>query len=195
MQPLKELTNGLKILEPFLRHHGFKIDNYENGKSSGGQFTVATYKNGRKKFIIGYRYSVGELGYQFDNIKVGHIFYLDQLGFADKKQFPDFQSDDKLLAFRHILHDLDFLIDDFFAGPCVKLIQAAGFQDNFIKEQNAKAQAEYNNQSDKLKIEQARKKFKEKNYLETLEIYSTIEHKFLLTEFDNKLIEYCKRPG
>jgi hypothetical protein len=32
MQPLKELTNGLEILEPFLKHYGFLFDNYENGK-------------------------------------------------------------------------------------------------------------------------------------------------------------------
>jgi hypothetical protein len=140
MQPLTDLTKGLEVLEPFLKHYGFVFDNYENGKGSGGQFTIATYLNGRKKFIIGYRYSIGELSYQFDNFKVGHTFYIDHFGFADKKQFPDFQSDDKLLAFRHILHDLDFLVDDFFVGQCIKLIEASNLQDKFIKEHNEKAQ-------------------------------------------------------
>jgi hypothetical protein len=102
MEPLKDLIKGLEILEPFLGRHGFALDNHENGKGSGGQFTVATFKNGRKSYIIGYRFSIGELGYQFDNFQVGHPFYLDHLGFTDKKQFPGFQSDDKLLAFRHI---------------------------------------------------------------------------------------------
>ena len=193
MQPLKELTNGLEILAPFLKRYAFTFDNYENGKGSGGQFTVATYKNGRKKFIIGYRYSVWELGYQFDNFKVGHIFYLDHLGLPDKKQFPDFQSDDKLLAFRHILHDLEFLVDDFFTGSCDKLIEAAKLQDNFIKEHDAKAQEEYNNHFDKIKIDRARQKFKDKDYRATLEIYKTVEHITLLSDFDNKAIEYCKR--
>jgi hypothetical protein len=61
MQPLPDLINGLKILEPFLGQNGFAFDSFENGKGSGGQFTIATFKNGLKKFIIGYRYSMGKL--------------------------------------------------------------------------------------------------------------------------------------
>ncbi len=193
MEPLKDLTNGLQILEPFLIRYGFTFDKYENGKGSGGQFTIATYKMGNKKFIIGYRYSIGELCYQFDNFIVGHTFYLDHLGFADKKQFPDFQSDDKLLAFRHILHDLEFLVEDFFVGSCDQLIYAAKLQDKIIKEHNEKSQQEYNNQFDKMDIEKARQKFKEKNYKKSLEIYMTIERKNLFSDFDKKTIEYCKR--
>jgi hypothetical protein len=193
MQPLTELTKGLEVLEPFLKRYGFVLDNYENGKGSGGQFTIATYINGLKKFIIGYRYSIGELGYQFDNFKIGHKFYIDHLGFADKKQFPDFQSDDKLLAFRHILHDLDFLVDDFFMGQCTKLIEASKLQDKFLKEHNEKAQEEYNNHFDKVTIERARQKFKDKDYKTALEIYAKVEHKNLLSEVDKKTIEYCER--
>lgn len=193
MEPLTALTNGLEILEPFLGRHGFTFDNYESGKGSGGQFTVATFKNGRKQFIIGYRFSIGELGYQFDNFQVGHSFYLDHLGFADKRQFPDFQSDDKLLAFRHILHDLDFLTDDFFKGSCDKLVEAAKLQDKFVKEHNAKAQEDYNNHFDQMKIDRARHKFKEKDYKGSLDIYKTVEHKNLLNDLDKKTIEYCKR--
>lgn len=193
MQPLTDLTKGLEVLEPFLTQYGFRLDNFENGKGSGGQFTIATYINGRKKIIIGYRYSIGELGYQFDNFQVGHTFYLDHLGFADKKQFPDFQSDDKLLAFRHILNDLDFLVDDFFVGSCTKLIEAAKLQDKFVKEHNAKAQKEYDNHFDKVIIERARQKFKDKEYKKTLEIYATVVHKDLLNAVDKKTIAYCER--
>ncbi len=193
MEPLTDLTNGLEILEPFLIRFGFTFDKYENGKGSGGQFTIATYINRQKKFIIGHRFSIGELGYQFDNFKVGHTFYLDHLGFADKKQFPDFQSDDKLLAFRHILHDFEFLLEDFFIGSCDQLIEAAKLQDKSIKEHNEKSQQEYNNQFDRMDIEQARQKFKEKDYKRCLEIYMTIEHKNLFSDFDKKTIEYCKK--
>lgn len=193
MEPLTDLTKGLEILEPFLGRHGFTFDNYENGKGSGGQFTVATFKNGRKRFFIGYRFSIGELGYQFDDFKVGHTFYLDHLGLADKRQFPDFQSDDKLLAFRHILHDLDFLVDDFFNGSGDKLIEAAKLQDKFVKEHNEKAQVDCNNHFDQIKIDRARHKFKEKDYKGTLDIYKTIEHKTLLNDLDKKTIEYCER--
>lgn len=193
MEPLTELTKGLEILKPFLGQHGFLLDNYQNGKGSGGQFTVATFKNGRKRFFIGHRFSVGELGYKFDTFQVGHSFYLDYLGYADKKQFPDFQSDDKLLAYRHILHDLEYLVADFFEGSCDKLMEAAKLQDKFIKEHNEKAQKDYNNHFDQMKIDSARLKFKQKDYKETFEIYKTIEHIALLNELDKKTIEYCKR--
>jgi len=193
MQPLKDLKQGLEILEPFLRRNCFMLENYENQKGSGGQFTIATFKNGQKKFIIGYRFSVGELSYQFDNYKVGHNFYLDHLGFADKKKFPDFQSGDKLIAFKHILHDLEFLVDDFFLGSCSKLIEASKLQDKFIKEHSQKAQKEYNNQFDTLKIEQARQKFKEKEYSKSLMLFLSVENKFLLNELDSKTMEYCER--
>ncbi len=193
MEPLIDLTKGLEILEPFLGRHGFTLDNYENGKGSGGQFTVATFKNGLKSFIIGYRFSIGELGYQFDNFQVGHTFYLDHLGLADKKQFPDFQSDDKLLAFRHILHDLDYLVGDFFEGSCDKLVEAAKLQEKFVKDHNEEAQQDYNNHFDLMKIDRARHKFKEKDYKGTLDIYTTVEHKTLLNDLDKKTIEYCKR--
>lgn len=193
MQPLTDLTKGLEILEPFLFRYGFTFDKYENGKGSGGQFTLATYINRSKKFVLGYRYSIGELYYQFETFKVGHTFYLDHLGFADKKQFPDFQSDDKLLAFRHVLHDLNFLVDDFFVGSCTKLIEAANLQDKFVKEHNAKAQEEYDNHFDKVIIERARQKFKDKEYKKTLEIYATVVHKNLLNAVDKKTIAYCER--
>ena len=193
MQPLTDLTRGLEILEPFLRQNGFTLDNFENGKGSGGQFTIATFKNGQKKFFIGYRFSIGELGYQFDNYKVGHVFYLDHLGFADKKKFPDFQSDDKLIAFRHILHDLGFLVDDFFIGSCSKLVEASKLQDKFVKEHNQKAQEEYADRFDTRKIEQARQKFKEKEYKKSLAIFLSVENKTLLKALDRKTIEFCEK--
>jgi hypothetical protein len=193
MNPLNDLTKGLEILVPFLGRHGFTLDNYENGKGSGGQFTVATFKNGHKSFIIGYRFSISELVYQIDNHKVGHSFYLDHLGLVDKRQFPNFQSDDKLLAFRHILHDLNFLVDDFFEGSCDKLLEAAKLQEKFIKTHDEKAQQDYNNHFDLIKINSARHKFKEKNYKETLDTYKTVENKTLLNDLDKKTIEYCKR--
>ncbi len=193
MQPLKELTEGLAILDPFLKRYGFTLDNYKNDKGSGGQFTVATYSSGRKRIIIGYRYSVGELAYQFDNYIVGHPFYLDHLGHVDQKLFPDFQSDDKLLAFKHILHDFEFLIDDFFNGYCQKLIEAAKMQAKYVQEYNEKARGEHYILIDRKKIEQARHKFREKDYKGTIETYNSVESKFLLSELDTKTIEYCKR--
>ena len=193
MEPLTDLVKGLEILEPFLKRHGFTFDNYKNGRGSGGQFTIATFKNGAKEFIIGYRYSIGELAYQFNNFKVEHSFYFDHLGLKNKQQFPDFQSDDKLITFRHVLHDLEYIVDDFFVGSCSKLIEASKLHDEFVQKNYEKAQKEYNNSFDKTKIAQARQKFKKKDYKVSLEIYQTVQHKTLFTDLDKKTIEYCER--
>lgn len=193
MQPLPELVNGLGVLEPFLSKFGFHFDNFENGKGSGGQFTVATFIKGDKKFIIGYRFSIGYVVYQCDMSQVSHDFYLDGLGYAKQKQFLDFQSDDKLLAFRHILHDLDFLVDDFFLGDCSKLKVFAQQQKEQIEEHNRKAQEEYKYQFDRLHIDKARQEFKSKNYKACLDNYGKVQCNEVLSDIDRKTIEYCRK--
>lgn len=193
MESVIILTKGLEILKPFLERYGFTLDSYESSSGSGGQFTLATFTNERKRFFIGYRHSIGKLGYQFDNYQVEHTFYLDHLGFTNKKQFPNFQSDDKLLGFRHILHDFHFLVNDFFEGSCNKLIESAKLQEKLVKEHNEKAQVSPNNHFDQMKINRARIKFKEKDYKAVLDIYKTVEYKTLLNDLDIKTIEYCKR--
>ena len=138
MRQIEDLIIGLKILEPFLKRKGFVFDNYKNEKNSDGYFVVATFKNGRKKFIINYKDSIRQVIYQFDNSIVCHDFYLDQLGLAYKNQLLDFQSDNKLLSFKHILEDFEFLISDFFNGDCIKLKEFSKRQDNVITKPNEK---------------------------------------------------------
>lgn len=112
---------GLEILEPFLKRQGFVLDNYKKEENAEGHFIVASFKNERKKFIINYKDSIRQVIYQFDDSVVCHDFYLDQLGLADKKQLLNFQSDNKLIVFKHILEDFEFLVSDFFYGDCIKL--------------------------------------------------------------------------
>jgi hypothetical protein len=193
MQPVKELIDGLKLLEPFLSGNGFKFDNYENGTGSGGQFTNATYINNNKKFSIGYRYSIGFVTYQYDDSVISHGFYLDKLGYSDKKQFPDFQSDDKLLAFKHILHDFEFLIADFFEGDCKKLTAFAPLQETEENETNKRLQEEFENRFALIDINAARQLFKDKKYLECIKKYEAVNKKHLLSEFDKKSVEYCRK--
>jgi hypothetical protein len=192
MDPLKELTDGLKILEPFLTEKGFSLDNFDNGKGSGGQFTIATYKNKDKTFVIGYRYSIGELYYQYKNKAVGHEFYLKQLGHGDKMKFPDFQSDDRLETFRNVLHDFQLIKSDFFEGDCKELLRIEILQADWITELKRESELKGRNYADTLKIEKAREKFKKKDYEESLRIYKTIEHKNTLSDFDVRTIDYLK---
>jgi len=183
----------LEILEPFLKRQGFVFDNYKNEKNSDGYFVMATFKKGRKKFIINYKDSIRQVIYQFDNSIVCHDFYLVQLGLSDKKQLLNFQSDNKLIAFKHLLEDFEFLVDDFFNGNCIKLKEFSKRQDNVITIHNEKLRGEYNIKFDEFRIETARLDFTKKNYKRSLEIFNTVEHKNLLIELDNKIIKYCER--
>ena len=193
MQPLPALTQGLEILNPFLTKQGFKFDDYENGKGVGEQFTVGTYINGNKKFILSYHPSIGQVIYQFDKAKIYHDFYLDQLGLAYKKKFQDFLSADKLLAFTHILHDFEFLVDDFFQGQCIKLKEFSKQQDNILADYNKKSHEEFSIRFDKIRIETARDEFGRKDFKKTMGIYSKVENKNLLNDLDKNIIAYCKR--
>jgi len=90
------------------------------------------------------------------------------------------------------LHDFEFLVEDFFEGQCLKLREFSKLQDNIITEYGAKAREEYYLKIDKDRIEEARQKFKNKNFERSIEIYQAIECKGLLNDLDNKIIEFCE---
>jgi hypothetical protein len=193
MDLLTNLEKGLEVIEPFLNQHDFGFKDYENFKSSSGHFTFVKYVKGQKEFHLGYHFSIGHVVYQFEDLAVSHDFYLSKLGFADKKMFSDTQTDDKLLAFSYILHDFNFLVDDFFEGECTRLKEISRLQENIIAEYDKKARDGYNLEFDKLRIEKARQEFRSKNFKKSLEIYRSIEYKELMNILDEKLIEFCLR--
>jgi len=193
MQLLKNLTKGIETLEPFLKEYGFELDEYEIEKSAEGHFTSVTYRNERKKFIIDYRFDIGQVLYQCEKSVVSHPFYLDNLGFADKKHKKDFLSDHDIEVFNDILHDFEYLVDDFFIGECIKLKEFAELKDNTITEVDRKARKENSIRIDTIRIEKAREEFRKKEFKKCLEIYRFVDHRNLLVELDNKIIEYCKR--
>jgi len=193
IEPIADLVKGIEILEPFLKHHDFVFKGFEDFRGEGRHFTLAKFKNERKEFILGYHFSVGQIVYQFDNLSVGHDFYLDKLGFGNKKKFQEVQTEDKLLPFQHILSDFDYLVDDFFKGECIWLQAYSKLQDNIIKEYDQKAREGYNRQLDEMRIEQARGEFNNKNYKKSLELYESIEFKGLMNDLDGKIFEFCKK--
>ena len=193
MRQIDDLVIWIEILEQFLKRQGFIFDNYKNEKNSDEHFVVATFKNTRKKFIINYKDSIRQVIYQFDISIVWHDFYLDQLGLADKKQPLNFQSNNKFIAFKHILEDFEFLVSDFFNGDCIKLKEFSKREDNIITIHNEKLRGEYNVKFDEFRIETARIEFTKKDFKRSLEIFNTVEHKNLLIELDTKIIEYCEK--
>jgi len=193
MHPQHGLVEGLEILNPFLKQHNFGLDNYESLKGSSGEFTLAKYKNDRKTFVLGYRFSIGQVAYQFEESAVSHDFYLNKLGFGDKKHFDDFQGEDKLLPFTNILYDFEYVSEDFFVGECNRLKEIARLENNMITEYDKKAREGYNLAFDKLRIDQARQEFRDKNFIKCLELYASIDFKELMNELDEKIIVFCQK--
>ena len=193
MELLTEMKNGLQVLEPFLKQYDFDFDSFENFKASSGQFTMAKYRNKSKEFILGYDFSIGQVVYQFNKLSVGHVFYLDHLGYTNQKKFTDVHREDKLISFKYLRHDFDFLIDDFFKGECIRLKEIAVLKDNIILEYDKVARREFNQPYDILRIEKARNEFRMKNFKKCLEIYERVSCKELMNNLDIKIVEYsCK---
>ena len=191
--PIADLEKGIEILEPFLKLYDFGFLGFEDFRGAGRHFTLAKFKNERKEFILAYYFSVGQIVYQFDNSSVGHVFYLNKLGFGSKKKFESVQTDDKLLPFKYILSDFDFLVEDFFEGECIRLQAYSKLQDNIIKEYDHKARKTCNRQFDELRILEARSEFINKNYKKSMDIYLSIDFKSLMNDLDGKIIEFCNK--
>jgi len=193
LEPLADLEKGLEIIEPFLKLYDFGFKGFEDFRGEGRHLTLAKFKNKRREFILGYRFSVGQIVYQFDKLSVGHDFYLDKLGFGNKKNFQDVQTEDKLLPFKYILSDFEYLVEDFFEEECIRLQAYSKLQDNIIKEYDQKARKRYNSQFYELRILEARSAFINKNYNKSIEIYTSIDIKSVVNDLDGKIIEFCKR--
>jgi len=193
LEPIADLEKGIEILEPFLKLYDFDFKGFEDFRGEGRHLTLAKFKNERKEFILGYHFSVGQIVYQFDKLSVSHDFYFDKLGFGNKKNFQDVQTENKLLAFRHILSDFEYLIEDFFEGECIRLQTYSKLKDNIIKEYDQKAREKYNSQFYELRILEARSEFINKNYKKSIELYMSIDYKCLMNDLDGQLIEFCKK--
>ena len=188
-----DIKKGLEILTPFLTTHDFELDSFLSGKDLEDDFAIVSFKKERKKFIIDYRFSIGQALYKFDNSIISHPFYLNQLGFENKIWHKDFLSDQRLDGFKQILHDFEFVVDDFFKGECNKLKEFAELENFVTSELDRNILIERAVRFDKIVIEKARKEFRVKELKTCLNTYSLVENVNLLLELDKKIIEYCKR--
>lgn len=188
-----DIKKGLKILTPFLSTHDFELDNFLSGKDLKDDFAIVSFKKERKKFIIDYRFSIGQALYKFDNSIISHPFYLNQLGFENKRWHGDFLSDQRLEGFKQILHDFEFVVDDFFKGECNKLKEFAELEKSVTSELDRNIFIERGIRFDKVVIEKARQEFRIKELKMCLETYGFVENVNLLLDLDKKIIEYCKR--
>ena len=195
METLTDLEKGIEILEPFLKRHNFVLNPRDNSSSPDNYFILTKFKNENKEIILGYQSSIGQIVYKFDNFKVSHDFYLDKLGFAGKRKFKEVQTEDKLLIFKNILYDFEFLVEDFFDGECTRLKEYSRLPENIINQYEKRAKRPRivpDHQSDEIRIIQARKEFLNKAFKESLKTFMAIENKKLISSLDEKIMDYCK---
>lgn len=192
--PLEDdLKKGLEILTPFLTIHDFELDSFMSGKDLDDDFAVVSFKKERKKFIIDYRFSIGQALYKFDNSIISHPFYINQLGFDNKVWHKDFLSDQRLEGFRQILNDFEFVVDDFFKGECNKLQEFAELEKTVTSDLDRNILIERSIRFDNVIIEKARQEFRMKELQRCIDTYGLLENPNLLVDLDMKIKEYCKR--
>jgi len=62
-----------------------------------------------------------------------------------------------------------------------------------ITKYNNKSKEGYNLHFDTVRIEQARKEFKNRDFKKCLEIYKIVEQKTITNDLDKKIIEFCEQ--
>jgi len=114
--PLQVLRQGLAVLDPILKSHGFSFRELPSGRGSGGPYASGIYVNGDRSLEIHFRFSLGLVTYRFGNRAVEHEFYMRAvLGNAGGNHYPGF-SDDPLSGFENLAYDLQNFATAFLTG-------------------------------------------------------------------------------
>ena len=116
MNALETLRQGIDILSPVMRAHGFEYREEGSGRGSGGEFARGRFKKGDRILEIHFRHHVGLVDYHVGSDSIRHeVLMRALLGRAGGNHYPGF-SDDPMEGFRGLKHDLEHFADDFLAG-------------------------------------------------------------------------------
>lgn len=121
--PTAILLQGARILEAELRPLGFKFVFREAGKSSGGMFATGDFVRDDRHLELHFRHSLGLVRHHVRTSSAAHETYMRELGVRYECRYPGF-SDDPLVAFHELAHDLRFAAD-FTTGNAAVLLRAA----------------------------------------------------------------------
>lgn len=188
LSPKYALIDGARILERLLRPKKFKFRFRRAGKSSGGDFAWGEFVRADRRLELHFRQRLGLVRYHAGDKSASHEFYMRELGVLDRCRYPTF-SDDPLVAFEELRHDLGFA-EDFLAGSAEKLRRAAAKEKVVEKERCADVTAGY--VGDKAKIEQLHKCFYQKQYREVVRLARALKHPSRLSESARKMVEIAQ---
>jgi hypothetical protein len=188
--PEEHLIKGSKILSTYLEPLGFKFLLVTKGQGSGGRFAHGQFVCEDRIIDLHFRYSLGLVSYQADNLILGHEDLIDLLDKKGQNQYPNF-SDDPIDAFNCMKWDLKYLLPDFTENNAVIFRQRAPVKIKELEKiQIAKGNADKKIYSGDQKIlEEAKAEFKKGNYLLVDKLKEQIKYPDLLTSTEKKLFE------
>ena len=114
LSPETILADGVAILEPLLRDHGFEYLRGEEGTGSGGKFARGRFVKGNRRLELHVRTALGLVRYHVGRLSLSHDDYMRALT-ESKGDYPGY-SDDPLDGFRHLLSDLEHHGEVFLSG-------------------------------------------------------------------------------
>lgn len=186
--PGEILQMGLDILSDFMGKHSFRPSTVQQYHGSGGPSASCEYTCNERSLELHYRHSLGLVTYKVDDLVVSHVEYMKALGATDSK-YPGF-SEDPLDEFRGLLIDLQQYGSDFLDGTAKVHGRAAIQESEKSAEKNAKKMIGY--VGDKRLRNEARAKFKDKDYSRVCQIFLKLEYPDDLSPAELKIFQISK---
>lgn len=115
MNPREELENGVKLLNPIMEASGFHFVYESGGNSSGGNFSQGAFISGKKRLELSFRYSLGCVEYQIEDLAITHAEYMEALEKKHEAKYPGF-SNIPIIAFEHLTSDISKFCNAFLKG-------------------------------------------------------------------------------
>ena len=116
IDPVKQLREGARILDPLMNAHGFTFSMDATGKGSGGHFAQGSYRHENRRLELHYRFGLGVVIYHMGEFSLEHGDYMRLLGVHKDSKFCSASLDTTLDGFSRLKEDLECLCTDFLAG-------------------------------------------------------------------------------
>jgi hypothetical protein len=120
MLPSEALVAGARDMQQVFAPHGFAFALINEGRGSGGAYASGEYRRGNRRLELHYRNSLGLVAYHVGEVSLAHADYVRAVsaltGASALPSYPGFSTDNPLVAFSHLCHDLELFGSIFLHG-------------------------------------------------------------------------------
>ena len=189
IHPKEALMNGIRVVERLLGSYGFQFQFREEGKGSGGAFAWGEFIRADRKLELHFRFTLGMVRYCVADQSASHEPYMQELGVWNQCHYPGF-SEDSIVAFDHLAHDLAFA-DDFLSGSAAILRRAA--------QKEAFKAADYNEQhmrisvGDARKLEEMKDRFRAMQYSEVMSLAAELKYPEKMSGSEQQMVHIARK--